>query len=105
MVSLVCCIVLIFMRFQDATSTTNYSAIIHRAEKEYARTGCCPCIEGNKIVKMALQEMSIGLRANELLGLLGPNGAGKSTAMKLLVGDECPTSGAVFDIYNFEINL
>ena len=67
--------------------------MIHRAQKEYVRSGCCSC--GHKSVRVALHGLSLGLRPNELLGLLGPNGAGKTTAMKLLVGDECPTAGSV----------
>ena len=69
--------------------------MIHCAGKEYAQYGCCPCMEGNKVVQVALRDLSLGLRPNELLGLLGPNGAGKTTVMKLLVGDESPTTGSV----------
>ncbi len=61
----------------------------------YVKSGCFNCNKG-KMEKMALRGLSIGLRSNELLGLLGPNGAGKTTAMKLLVGDERPTSGTVY---------
>ena len=49
--------------------------------------------------KVALNNVSLRLCENELLGLLGPNGAGKSTAMKMIVGDEKPTSGNVCKFY------
>ncbi|MBI4004159.1 MAG: ATP-binding cassette domain-containing protein, partial [Candidatus Omnitrophica bacterium] len=34
----------------------------------------------------ALQELSLEVRAGEILALVGPNGAGKTTALNLLVG-------------------
>jgi ABC-2 type transport system ATP-binding protein len=43
----------------------------------------------------ALDRVSIGIRAGELVGLLGPNGAGKSTLINLFVGLRRPTSGRV----------
>jgi ABC-2 type transport system ATP-binding protein len=44
---------------------------------------------------LALDRVSIDIRAGELVGLLGPNGAGKSTLMNLFVGLRRPTSGTV----------
>ena len=41
----------------------------------------------------ALDGLSLGLRAGEIVALLGPNGAGKSTAVKLLLGLSSPTTG------------
>lgn len=42
-----------------------------------------------------LDEVSIDLRAGEILALLGPNGAGKSTLMATLSGDLEPDGGVV----------
>ena len=44
---------------------------------------------------VALQEVSLELRAGEVLALLGENGAGKSTCVKLMTGLYRPDSGQV----------
>ncbi len=44
---------------------------------------------------VAVDELSFGVRAGEVTGFLGPNGAGKSTTMRMMVGLDSPTSGAV----------
>ncbi|MFI7610823.1 ABC transporter ATP-binding protein [Nonomuraea terrae] len=44
---------------------------------------------------LALDRVSLDIRAGELVGLLGPNGAGKSTLINLFVGLRRPTSGAM----------
>ena len=45
---------------------------------------------------VALDDISLTIGANEVLGLIGDNGAGKSTLIKILTGVERPTSGQVF---------
>jgi branched-chain amino acid transport system ATP-binding protein len=43
----------------------------------------------------ALSDVSIEVRAGELLGVVGPNGAGKSTLLSLINGAQRPTSGEI----------
>jgi len=43
----------------------------------------------------AVQDISVCLRAGEVLGCVGPNGAGKSTTVKMLIGLLKPTNGEV----------
>jgi ABC-2 type transport system ATP-binding protein len=44
---------------------------------------------------LAVQDLSLELRAGDILGLLGPNGAGKTTTMRMLSGCLAPSSGKV----------
>jgi ABC-2 type transport system ATP-binding protein len=44
---------------------------------------------------VALEDLSLSLRRNEILGLLGVNGAGKTTALNILLGLTTPTSGTL----------
>src|SRR5690349_13836899 len=44
----------------------------------------------------ALQDFSIVIHANEILGLIGPNGAGKTTCFNLLTGFLVPTAGQIY---------
>jgi branched-chain amino acid transport system ATP-binding protein len=44
----------------------------------------------------ALQDFSITVHANEILGLIGPNGAGKTTCFNLLTGFLVPTGGRIY---------
>ncbi len=47
---------------------------------------------GNRV---AVDNVSIDLRAGEIFALLGPNGAGKTTTLRMLAGLIAPTSGTV----------
>ncbi|MBW7923462.1 MAG: branched-chain amino acid ABC transporter ATP-binding protein/permease [Burkholderiaceae bacterium] len=44
---------------------------------------------------VAVDQVSLDLRAGELLGVIGPNGAGKSTLFNLLTGVLSPTAGQI----------
>jgi len=43
-----------------------------------------------------VQNVSLTVRAGEVVGLLGPNGAGKTTILRMLAGILGPSSGSVF---------
>jgi ABC-2 type transport system ATP-binding protein len=44
--------------------------------------------------KVAVEDLSLTVRAGEVFGFLGPNGAGKTTSLKMLLGLVEPTAGA-----------
>jgi len=44
---------------------------------------------------MANKQVDFGVAPGEILGLVGENGAGKSTLMKVLYGEESPSSGRI----------
>lgn len=45
---------------------------------------------------IAVKDVSIEVRKNEIIGLIGPNGAGKTTAFNMITGVYTPTSGEIF---------
>ena len=45
--------------------------------------------------KIAVNDLYLGIQRNQCFGFLGTNGAGKTTTMKMLTGDETPSSGTV----------
>jgi ABC-2 type transport system ATP-binding protein len=45
--------------------------------------------------RVAVEDVSFGIAAGEILALLGPNGAGKTTTLRMLAGLILPTTGAV----------
>ncbi|KAJ8535329.1 hypothetical protein ON010_g13409 [Phytophthora cinnamomi] len=59
--------------------------------------------------KIAVRDLSFGLKRGECFGFLGINGAGKTTTMKMLTGDVTPTSGTAtlngFDILTQQIEV
>ncbi|KAL1447131.1 hypothetical protein MTO96_028654, partial [Rhipicephalus appendiculatus] len=46
-------------------------------------------------VKIAIRNLSMAIDKGDIFGLLGPNGAGKTSTMKVIVGEESPSSGRV----------
>src|SRR6516164_10827562 len=44
---------------------------------------------------VAVDNLSFSVPPGQVTGFLGPNGAGKSTTMRLILGLDAPTSGAV----------
>ncbi|KAG1703615.1 hypothetical protein DVH05_007559 [Phytophthora capsici] len=59
--------------------------------------------------KVAVRDLSFGLKRGECFGFLGINGAGKTTTMKMLTGDVPPTCGSAtlggFDILTQQIEV
>ncbi len=60
-----------------------------------------PLYEAKHIFKnygsvVALEDVSISVRAGEVVGLVGDNGAGKSTLVKVLSGAHQPDAGQIF---------
>ncbi|QFQ95113.1 ATP-binding cassette domain-containing protein [Streptomyces phaeolivaceus] len=45
--------------------------------------------------KTVVDHLSFTVKAGEVTGFLGPNGAGKSTTMRMIIGLDSPTGGAV----------
>ena len=43
----------------------------------------------------AVESVTLGVAAREILGLIGPNGAGKTTLVNVLTGFQAPSSGGV----------
>lgn len=44
----------------------------------------------------ALEDIDITIKRNEFVSLVGPSGAGKSTLIRLLIGEEKPSTGQIF---------
>src|SRR5580704_5689474 len=45
--------------------------------------------------RLAVDDLTFTVQPGQVTGFLGPNGAGKSTTMRLILGLDAPTSGAV----------
>ncbi len=64
------------------TATNGVVASLARVSKRYGKV-------------QALKEVSLEVRAGEIVAVLGPNGAGKTTAVSLMLGLLAPTRGTV----------
>jgi ABC-type multidrug transport system ATPase subunit len=45
--------------------------------------------------KVAVADINVAIRENEIFGLLGPNGCGKTTTLSMLVGELAATAGVI----------
>jgi len=82
------------MREVEASSNNTYSIKVDKLRKIYP-------IGGGK-EKVAVDQLSFGVKNGECFALLGVNGAGKTTTFKILSGDYVQTSGRAF-INGYEI--
>ncbi|KAJ9460508.1 ABC transporter A family member 1 [Diplonema papillatum] len=49
--------------------------------------------KGNRDPKVAVRDLTFGVKQNEIFAFLGTNGAGKTTTLSILSGDFSPTAG------------
>lgn len=82
------------MREVEASSNNTYAIKVDKLRKIYP-------IGGGK-EKIAVDQLSFGVKNGECFALLGVNGAGKTTTFKILSGDYVQTSGRAF-INSYEI--
>jgi len=52
---------------------------------------------------IAVQDLSLAVRAGRIFGLLGPNGAGKSTSLRMIVNITSPDTGTI-ELFGQKIN-
>lgn len=67
------------------TATTDHDVMVHVQDvsKHYG-----------KIV--AIEKIDLKIKRNEFVSLVGPSGAGKSTLIRMLIGEEKPSTGQIF---------
>ena len=65
---------------------TEYEILTKQLRKVYM-------VDSEKGHKVAVDNLSFGVRKGEVFGLLGINGAGKTTTFKMLAGEVVSTSG------------
>lgn len=65
---------------------------VHELRKVYEEGSRC---RPRNHVKIAIRNLSLAIDTGDIFGLLGPNGAGKTSTMKVIVGEESPSSGRV----------
>ncbi|XP_066188433.1 ATP-binding cassette sub-family A member 9-like [Sylvia atricapilla] len=67
--------------------------VVNSLRKEYEVRTATSIFKKKK--KLAVKNLSFGVKKGEVLGLLGPNGAGKSTTLKMISGGVAVTAGEV----------
>ncbi len=80
------------------TGNEERAALLARGVRE---TEGPPLLRIDNVIKqfkrrVVVNEVTVELRAGEIVGLLGPNGAGKTTTFRIAVGMLRPTSGIVW---------
>ena len=77
--------------------------IANNLRKEYIQREKNGWLKKKKTIKVAVDDISLEIKPNQIVGLLGINGSGKTTTIKMLTNMITPTSGRIF-IDNQEIN-
>nr|XP_031362262.1 ATP-binding cassette sub-family A member 9-like [Lonchura striata domestica] len=67
--------------------------VVNSLRKEYEVRTATSIFKKKK--KLAVKNLSFGVKKGEVLGLLGPNGAGKSTTLNMISGGVAVTAGEV----------
>ncbi|KAJ3114327.1 ATP-binding cassette sub- A member 9 [Phlyctochytrium bullatum] len=71
-------------RVAFAVDAKSDKVIVQQLWKQYGDQG-----------KVAVKDVSLGIKKNECFVLLGTNGAGKTSTLKIICGQQLPTSGTV----------
>ncbi|XP_046683568.1 cholesterol transporter ABCA5-like isoform X3 [Homalodisca vitripennis] len=76
---------------------TSSIAVVENLTKKYPnRTHfCCHRAGSPPLFTQALHNLTFSVQQGEVFGLLGHNGAGKTTTLRIISGEEQPTSGSV----------
>ncbi len=85
----------------DMTNSNTVKAVRNTA-LEQGRVAGEPPIRANRVTKeyiggkiVALNDVSVDMRENQVTALIGPSGCGKTTLLRLMAGLEYPTRGHV----------
>ena len=75
-------------------SANSDAILISRLRKVFPPTSSfLGCFGSQSSQKVAVADVSFGVAPGEVFGFLGINGAGKTTTLRMLTGDELPSSG------------
>ncbi|CUG91546.1 ABC transporter, putative [Bodo saltans] len=91
-------------RIMNSPPTDNMAATVHLRKVYYGvategsanrSQSAMSSFLGAKCDKVAVNDLTLGIRSGECFGLLGPNGAGKTTTVKMMMRETQPTGGFV----------